>query len=359
MHEKRGNPKRGYLNRALASIAMLGLLAAAAMGCSSGGKDKTPTDLSVDSNGKLSQPTTITVALPARLGAFTDALMAQEWGEFQARNLKVDLKLIPSSDALVLLAKGDVDVVLTGISANLLNAASSGIDIRLAMPQYLTNPKGKTGWYVSTKALGGATFSPEMLKGKTVASSQGSDGASILGLVDTLRSANLTLKDVTVKKMASADMVTALENGAVFAAVVSEPLNVALEAKRSAVMFTSVSRPDWPPASAIFGPNLLKKHPAVAKAYAAAILATRAKLAGDYVNDPKRAPEVAKALDLSMEQLQSATSYVWKTDLRFPDGYVEQYQDIWKQADLLTYSTKLSGADIVDTSALDWAIGQR
>lgn len=335
------------------------LLATTLAGC--GGKDSSSADgVTVDDSGKLSKLTPVTITLPAKLESFSAVIMDDEWGEFKKRNIKLNIKIAKSSDALVLLAKGEVDGVLSGISANILNAVKQGAELRLVMPGELAVPNSKTGWWASKKALNGKTFEPSMLKGKTLASSQGANGSSILGIYDLLKGAGLSMSDITVKTLPSTDIITALENGAVFGGVVTQPLNAALEKNDSAVQIAEQARPDFASTTMIFGPSLLKDKPQVGKAFISAMLATyREHLQGDYVNDPARGQALAKALDVTWDRLKLAPSGIWPTTPSYPDNYIEVYEEIWRQVpDTLTYQGNIDPKSIIDTSYLEWALGK-
>lgn len=348
---KRIGMRRGGLTAA--GLALLGTLVGCGGGDTSSGKN-----ITVDDTGKLSEPVTVTVTVPAKLEVFAPVLMEDQWGEFKKRNIDLKVKTVTSSDALVLLAKGQVDGVYTGISANIFNSVKGGAGLRLVMPGELFDQNIKTGWWVSTKALGGRAFQPSMLKGKTLASSQGANGSSILGLYDVLKSSGLGISDVKIKTLPNPDIITALENGAVFGGVVTQPLNIPLEKNKAAVKFAAQARPGFASTAMVFGPSLLKDKPDVGKAFIAAMVAAyRDHLQGDYVNDSTRGPALAKALDLTWDQLKLSPPGIWPTAPAFPAGYIEVYEEIWRQVPgTLTYEGKIDPATVLDTTGLKWAI---
>jgi ABC-type nitrate/sulfonate/bicarbonate transport system substrate-binding protein len=337
-------------------VGALALLAGAAA-CGSDDESAARADVTVDGTGMLSELTKVTVTIPVATTSTVPWLMEDAFGEFEKRNIDLEVRIAESSDSMVLLAKGEIDGIQTGLSAGLLNAIDGGSELRVVMPSGYEPPTGKNGWYVSTDALGGKKFDAAMMEGKSFGSSQGASGTTVLGLSQLLETAGLTLADVTVKTVPSTDTVTALENGALFGGSVLAPLNVTLEEHDSAIQVAPNSPDGYPSGIVIFGPSLMEDNPAVGKAVVSALLATYGHLQGDYVNDPATGPQVAEALDQSWETLKSGgPGKIWKQDPEFPDGYVKSYEEVWRQIPgTLSYDGSIDPADVVDTEYVDWA----
>jgi NitT/TauT family transport system substrate-binding protein len=348
---------RVTLRRAGLSALALAVLAWAT---ACGGGSSVPTGLTVDDNGKLSELTKVTVTIPVKSTATVPWLLDEAFGEFKKRNIDLDVQVVKSSDAMVLLAKGEIDAIQTGMSAGLLNAIQGGSDLRAVMPSGFEPEDGKSGWYVSTASLNGRPFTVSMMKGQTFASSQGASGTTVLGLSELLATANLTLADVTVKTLSTPDIATALENGALFGGSVVLPYNVALEEKNAAFRVAPNSPDGYPSGIVLFGPSLMIDKPAVGKAVVSALLATFAHLQGDHVNDPTIGPLIAKALDQDWDTLKAAgPGKIWKLQPEFPDNYVVRYERTWRQIPgTLNYDGSLDPAKVLDTTYLDWALAQ-
>ncbi|WP_344076652.1 hypothetical protein [Luedemannella helvata] len=338
--------------RAALAAATAATLAIALAGCGGDSNEVTP-QATADSSGKLAQLTPVKITMAGKFGSVAPVLTESTYGEFKKLNVDIQTEIVKSSDAMVLLAKGEIDAIFTGPSAGLYNAVKGGNEIKIAVPGSYQPPNNKGGWWVSKKALGGQEYSPALLKGKTLASAQGAVGASVLGLSQELAKANLKITDVEIKTLGSADIATAVINGAVFGGVLTQPFNVAVEEADAGFRFATGAPDSYPNTIILFGPSMLKD-PAKANAFVAGFLATtRNHYQGDYVNDPQRGPVLAKALDLTWEQLKDVPADIWPTDPKFPPGYVKAYEDVWRQVPgTLSYEGTLDESAILDLTYL-------
>ena len=332
-------------------------MVAAAAACGGTEPETGAGELTVDDTGKLSETVKVTITIPNKSTSTVPWLMESTFGEFKKRNIDLEVRVLKSSDAMVLLAKGEIDGIHTGLSAGLLNAITGGAEIRAVMPSGYEPDDGQSGWYVSTKALNGRTFEPSMMKGQAFASGQGASGTVVLGLAGLLETAGLTLADVNVKTLASPDIATALENGAIFGGSVVPPFNAALEEKKAAIRIAPNSPADHPSGVILFGPSLLTDKPAVGKAVVSALLATFGHMQHDYVNDPTTGPLIAKALDQSWDTVKAGgPGKILKLKPEFPANYIVTYEQVWRQVDgTLNYSGSIDPAKVLDTTILDWA----
>jgi NitT/TauT family transport system substrate-binding protein len=347
--------KFGNLRRRAAFAAAAALTVSAALaGCAddSGATQKSATD----SSGKLSEMTKVTVSMAGKYGSVAPVLTESTYGEFKKHNIDLQTEEITSSDALVLLAQGKIDAIFTGPSAALYNAVQGGAEVKITLPGSYQPPNNKGGWWVSRKALGDREYSPELLKGESLGSAQGATGASVLGLSQELAKADLSITDVEVKTLDSVDIVTAVENGSLFGGVLTQPLNVPVEEADAGFRFAAGAPDSYPNTIMLFGPSMLDD-PAKAQAFVDGFLATtRNHYQGDYINDPERGPVVAKALDLTYDQLKAIPSDIWPVNPTFPDEYVESYEEVWRQVpDTLSYEGNVDPATILDTTYLDKA----
>jgi len=145
----------------------------------------------------LAEPVTIAI-VPSVPAAST--LIAQEKGYFRDAGLEVTIERIDSmGKAVAFLAANHVQVAQGGVNAGIFNAIGQGLPVTLAFEG------GSTPLYHRTVGL----------------SAPGS--TSMYELAQTLARAGLTLKDVEVKHLAFAQMASALQNGALDAALAVAP----------------------------------------------------------------------------------------------------------------------------------------
>lgn len=339
---------------AMAAAAGLTMLAVA---CGSPEADSGSATITED--GSLSERTKMTITIPGKQLPILAPIMAKAWGEFDERNLDVTIETLASDEAFPLLATGKVDAIWTGPTAGLFNAVNDGADVRMVAPgNYLSDESGGGIW-VSTKLLDGKEFDPSMLKGKKFASSQGNTGTSMVAFSEMLSSGGVSVDDVEIVTMSASDAVPALENGSIAGAIVQEPLDVTLEEHDTAVRIWPQFPDGWNNTTLLFGPSMLRDNPDVGKVFVAALRSTYVdRLQGDYLSDPKRVADIAKALEQPVEVLQQSTSDVYPTELSFPDEYVATHERVWRQwPGLLTYDEPLSRDQVIDSRFMDWANG--
>ncbi len=174
------------------------------------------------------EPSSITLAtVPAIPSAST--FIALEKGYFQAAGLDVTIERIDSlTKAVPFLATNRIQVAQGGINASYFNSVAKGLPVILALES------GSTPLYhriVLRPELKDRIRTPADLKGLRVAvSGMGSTSGYEVGMV--LAKAGLTIKDVDLKYVAFAQMLPALANGALDAALEVSPfLDIAIEQK--------------------------------------------------------------------------------------------------------------------------------
>lgn len=341
--------------RVMASSVLVGVLLAA---CGSG--DTSSDGVTVDEDGRLSEPTTITMTSPCQTVSCFPPFLFDEWDEFTKRNITIKNTVLPTTDATALAATGKIDVYQGGMSVGLLNAVSSGADLRVVAPTYELLDENEAGFYVSTRLLKGRTFEPSMLKGQTIASSQGNAGATMMALTRLLKEGGLTIDDVDITMMTEPDQIPALENGSIFMGTLNEPSTFQVTKSGGGVKVGRQVLPGFPISVYVFGRNLLGENDAVGKAFTAALRATYVnRLQGDYMADAATRADIEQALDLGPGSLDAAKSDVYPSTLAFPDNWVEAHTAAWNQIpDLLQGEAgDLKDADVIDSRFMEFANG--
>ncbi|MGW0432145.1 ABC transporter substrate-binding protein [Micromonospora sp. NPDC003197] len=327
---------------AVASALVVGLTLAAC----SGKEESNPNGLK-----------TVKVAVSSKIAYYLPYLMEPYWKEFEKQGIAIEMEYGPAPDTLVLLTTGRVDAMITGPSANILNAASQGVDLKFVAPGAVEAEASPNGWYVSKAALGSDTYSPALLKGKTLASSSGVAGPPLLPLSQELAKANLSLADVTIRPLSSADSLVALENGAVFAGTVSSPNTTTVEKSGTGTFFTRSAPIGWPSVGVFFGRTLLKDSPEIGERFVTALLNIYKKyFQGDFMKG-EWADEFAKVLETDLDQVTDSVSPVYPTELTFPTRYFEEYEAAWRQIpDVLRYDPgKNVAPNLIDTRFANYA----
>ena len=73
-------------------------------------------------------------------------------GEFGKEGLDVRLKVLPTPEALPLLAKGDLDALWAAPEAAVVNGINGGFDIRWVAGNFSPAPQSKSGLWVRLKS---------------------------------------------------------------------------------------------------------------------------------------------------------------------------------------------------------------
>lgn len=184
-------------------------------------------------------------------------------GYFDAAGIDVELSVVQSaSDAVAFLGNGQIDVALGNVGAPLFNAVNRGLEVRVvAGNSYnVTDPETlASAPFVVRRQLieSGAVRSPADLRGRKVAINA-LGGIQEYTLAISLGHAQLTPKDVDIQLLAFPDMISALQSGAVDAALLPEPFSAAARDQGVASVLVANPAPGATVTAVLFGSNLLK-----------------------------------------------------------------------------------------------------
>jgi NitT/TauT family transport system substrate-binding protein len=292
-------------------------------------------------------------------------ILAKELGEFEKENLDVSIDIVPIQDAAVLLAQDKLDAAPLVFTAGVYNQLSTKPDFRLVAGLPWLPATSKSGVWVRTADLGaGGKVDPCDFKGKTVAFGPALKGTTAaVGLLEFLQKCDLTLDDIKASPLTGPDAVIALENGAVDAAVVFDPLWKQLDQKgvgtlavplyAKGAVFEGTSPTGW-----FFGP-VRHKNPEAVKAMLRAIgRTTRDHFKGDYHADPETRKVLAKALGVPETNFDATASLEADPTLPVDADVVETMQAAWMKIGLLTYKEPIAVSDIVDDSLRSEVFGK-
>jgi len=302
-----------------------------------------------DAPRPLAQREKVIVAFSGKIKQYGAVILAKSLGEFDKENLDVEFAIHKPMDSFLLLTTGQVDVVGTMTSAGYFNAVAAGAEMKVVAPVGFL--AGQNGVWVSRAWLKGRPYTPAMLKGQVIANVSGPGTVTDFAIQTELLKAGLTMSDFKWKQMAVADILLALENGAVNFGLLLDPFP--LKADTSKVMFAFPYVRDVT-GGYFFGPNLLTKKRAVGEAFVRALTRTVRNYLQDYGNNPRVVAELAKELQISEDQVRaSATSVVFPADMLIRKDLAEIMQKIYlAQPGLLNYTTLLPDERVIDRAFL-------
>ncbi|TCT05293.1 ABC transporter substrate-binding protein [Paralcaligenes ureilyticus] len=210
-------------------------------------------------------------------GVVSDApfFIAQQKGYFAQEGIKVTFVSFNAGPMMIApLGAGQLDVAAGAMSAGLFNAASRGINIKVVADKGSTPPLYDYMPILVRKSLvdSGKIKSMKDFKGLKVGEG-GKGGSPGSKLNEALKIGGLSYKDVQHEYLGYPQQVTALANGAIDAAVSTEPSVTQAIEKGIAVRFPHENPyPNQEVAVLLYGGDFIKNKPQVAKKFMVAYL---------------------------------------------------------------------------------------
>jgi NitT/TauT family transport system substrate-binding protein len=346
-----------------------------AAGCAKGWTD--PADLSLtrsvarcDKNAPAAQPlaqeTTVKLSSAFRTEFVAPILLADSLGEFKKENIKLEFISLPFSDAAPQLAQGTIDAAVGGLEIALFNAGNQGLPVKAVLGNYYPPfagdyTKPQTGlWCRRDRFTTPDKPADAELATKKWASSVGKGSSAIYYSAAEIqkRHPSFDVTKVDVQRIPAADILTALQNGAIDCGVLIDPYWLPI-ATDPAYFQAATQTPGEPLGAIYYGKSLLQDKPEVGVAFARAIIRTiNTYLAGDYHNDPTVLAEIAKQTNQpDATKLQAYPSLVMDWEIR--KDTTTRIQDLFIKLGVITdYTTPVAEEKIVDRSFYERAVGK-
>ncbi|WP_329122541.1 ABC transporter substrate-binding protein [Streptomyces sp. NBC_01465] len=280
--------------------------------------------------------------------------LAVQKGEFTKENLDVELKVLPTPDALPLLAKGDIDAQWAAPEAAVMNGINGGFDIKWVAGNFSPAPASKSGLWVRLKD--GETAASASLKGDRMGTMIGKGSVISYPMEKALKDHGSSLTDIGFQQLGSADVLTALQNGGVDSAWLLDPIwrKVDGDAKYA---FLGGQPLGEPLGGVLFGPSLLNKDPDAGVAFLRAYIRTvNTYFAGDYKSDPAFTASLATLLKTDEAILKSTPSL--RMDWEIRKGTTDRLQKSYLDAGVMKGSA-LPEDRTVDRSLYAEAVGHK
>ncbi len=286
---------------------------------------------------------------------FAPVFVAKEKGYFAEQGLDVDLQPLPGgSDMVVLTATGKFDAGIGGIGPAYWNAAHQGLPLKIIAPGHAEGSPVATPLMISKKNCeSGAIKSVKDLKGKKV--SVNARGATEYWLDQALRTGGLTINDIDLRTLPFPDAVTALNSGAIDAAMVGEPLATKAEQDGFAVRLLS----DFPvqniqPTMIFANDSFLQKHPEAAVGLVAGYLKAARDLTQNF-NDPLNLAIIQKYTNVPAALVADSVKPVYSTSGEIDLKSLSTLQTFFRNRGQLDYDTDIDPAKLVDTQYVEKA----
>jgi len=282
---------------------------------------------------------------------FAPLYVAIERGYFRREGLDVELISPPGgASSFVVLASGRAEVVVGGLGAALFNAAARGLDFKVVGPVHMEKPPVSTPLVVSKKAYdSGQIRSVRDLRGKRVA-------VNVLGsatefwLNAALLKGGLTMDDVQVVAVNFPEVPAALDNGAIAAGLLGEPLATLAEDRGQVVRLSDDFINGIQVTALYYSGEFMRSRPREAVGFMAAWLrASRDLYGGGYKRDDVAAI-VEKYTGVPAAIVKRAAPPFHEPDGKMNFNDFKRLQEFFKKRGSLTYEKLLEPKQFVDGS---------
>ncbi|MEU6840704.1 ABC transporter substrate-binding protein [Streptomyces sp. NPDC046716] len=280
--------------------------------------------------------------------------MAVEKGEFKKEGLDVTLKVLPTPDALPLLAKGDIDAQWAAPEAAVMNGILGGFDIKWVAGNFSPDPRSKSGLWVRLK--NGESASRVAMAGRKMGTMIGKGSVISYPMNTALKKHGGGLDKIQFQQLGSADVLTALQNGGVDSAWLLDPVWRKVDGD-ARYAFLGGQPQGEPLGGLLFGPNLLSEDPDAGVAFLRAYIRTvNTYFAGDYKKDPAFVTELATLLKTDKKVLESTPSL--RMDWEIRAGTTDRLQKAYAAAGV-SKGDPLPESRTVDRKLYEEAVGHK
>jgi NitT/TauT family transport system substrate-binding protein len=343
-------------------------------GCEDGWTD--PSDMSPDrpvarctpgspAPQPLAEPATVKLGSSFRLEFNSPVLLADTMGEFAKENITFEFVNLPFADSIPQLAQGELDAAIGGFELALYNAGNQGLPVKAVMGNYFPPDAGdysvpQTGlWCRRDRFTDPADPDPAETQRLKWASSVGKGSSAVYYSVTELqnRVPDFSVDELQVDRIPAADIVTALQNGAIDCGVLLDPTWLAVADDPDYVMMATQT-PGEPLGLVAFGRNLLQERPEVGEAFVRAVIRTiNTYFDGDYHSDPEVMAEIAEVTgQTDTSRLTQTPSLVMDWEIR--DRTTTAMQELFIELGVITdFQTPVAEEKIVDRSYYEAAVG--
>ncbi|WP_406485132.1 ABC transporter substrate-binding protein [Streptomyces sp. NBC_01563] len=267
-------------------------------------------------------------------------------GEFAKEGLDVELKVLPTPDALPLLAKGDVDAQWAAPEAAVMNGINGGFDIKWVAGNFSPDPTSKSGLWVRLKD--GESADHVEMAGRKLGTMIGKGSVIAYPMDTSLKKHGGGLDRISFQQLGSADVLTALQNGGVDSAWLLDPIWRKVDGDEK-YAFLGGQPVGEPLGGVLFGPTLLNEDPDAGVAFLRAYIRTvDTYFAGDYKSDPGFVTELAKLMKTDEATLRSTPSM--RMDWEIRKGTTDRLQEAYADSGVS------KGASVPEAKAVDRAM---
>lgn len=290
---------------------------------------------------------------------FAPLYVAMDQGYFKEQNLDVQLSNAASgAEAVAFLAQGQIDVGAVGLSAATFNTLNKGFDFRVIASASLGPDKNSPTKLEVRSALvdGGIVHSAMDLKGRKIAVAGGTGSAGAYLATKVLQKEGVSAKDVTFVNLSNPDMIPALTNGAVDAALIGTPFATTAVDTGIARVLSDDLTPGYSTTTYTYGAKFLKDRPDAARRFTVALLkGYRAVQGSNYLSDANVKTYV-KYLGSPEKIIRDTPPLVYDPNMGIARESVIDQEKVHRESGWTDYKTPLDVEKLFDTSYVAYAL---
>jgi NitT/TauT family transport system substrate-binding protein len=290
---------------------------------------------------------------------FAPLYVAMDRGFFKEQNIEISLdKAASGSEVMAFLAQGQIDVGAVGLSAATFNTLAKGFDFRVIASAGVAPQKDGPSKFEIRKALvdGGQVKTIADLKGRKVAVAGGTGSAGAYLAVKALQTAGLTGKDVQFVNLANPDMVQALANGAVDAALIGTPFSTQAIQQGAGTILVDDFAPGYSTTTFMYSGKFIKDRPDVANRFALALLkGYRAVQGQNYLSDAN-VQSYVKYTGSTEQVIRATPPFIYDPNMAITTESIKDQEKVYRESGWTDYSQSLDVGKLFDTSFADRAV---
>lgn len=282
---------------------------------------------------------------------FAPLYVAIERGYFAQQGLEVELVSTPGGvSSFVVLASGRAEVVVGGLGAALFNAVARGLDFKVVGPVHMEKPPVSTPLVVSKKAYdSGQIRTVRDLRGKRV-SVNVLGSATEFWLNAALLKGGLSMEDVQVVAVNFPEVPAALDNGAIAAGLLGEPLATLAEDRGQVVRLSDDFINGVQVTALYYSGEFMRTQPKAAIGFMAAWLRASRDLYGQGYKRDDVAAIVEKYTGVPAAVVKRAAAPFHEPNGKMNFNDFKRLQEFFKKRGALTYEKALEPSQYIVTT---------
>lgn len=322
---------------------------------------------------KPAEPTKPAAAAPAGPAAvvkishtpslqFGPLYVADAKGYFKEQGITISFEnTAGAADVAAFLGTGQLDAVAGSISAGFFNALNRGVEVRIVGPLAVEPPVGGGSMspLLVRKDLAdkGEVKTVKDLKGKTVSINTRS-GISEYRLSYVLKQAGMNMADVEIVTLGFPEQLTALQNGAIAAAISTMPFAPQAVSMGIAKILVDETLPGQMTFTIQYGGKFIQERPDVARKFMLATLKGSRDLQDKGMLKPDLMDIVSKATGQKPEIIKAGVLPVYDPDGKIQTDFIEGQQQFFKDIGKLEYQEMKPLSKLVDDTFVKYAVQQ-